>query len=93
VATRELTGELPGLGQSLLKSGSNPASAIIRWIALFSTDLALTVIQMIEFYGARWKIESGFKELKQVNWGVARFGAKPTKIRIQSRFRNNTPNI
>jgi hypothetical protein len=59
---------------------------------------------MIEFYGARWKIESGFKELKQdmgsqksqderINWGVARFGAKPTKIRIQSRFRNNTPNI
>jgi len=36
-----------------------------QWIALFSTDLALTVIQMIEFYGARWKIESGFKELKQ----------------------------
>jgi transposase len=27
--------------------------------------LELTVIQMIEFYGARWKIESGFKELKQ----------------------------
>jgi IS4 transposase len=23
------------------------------------------VIQMIEFYGARWKIELGFKELKQ----------------------------
>jgi len=36
-----------------------------QWIALFSTDLALTVTQMIEFYGARWKIESGFKELKQ----------------------------
>jgi hypothetical protein len=30
VATRVLTGELLGLGQSLLKSGSNPASAIIR---------------------------------------------------------------
>ena len=36
-----------------------------QWVALFSTDLALTVTQMIEFYGARWKIESGFKELKQ----------------------------
>jgi len=36
-----------------------------QWIALFSTDLELTVTQMIEFYGARWKIESGFKELKQ----------------------------
>ncbi|BCG62928.1 MAG: transposase, IS4 family [Methyloprofundus sp.] len=36
-----------------------------QWIALFSTDLSLSVTQMIEFYGARWKIESGFKELKQ----------------------------
>jgi IS4 transposase len=27
--------------------------------------LELTVTQIIEFYGARWKIESGFKELKQ----------------------------
>jgi len=36
-----------------------------QWIALFSTDLELSVTQMIEFYGARWKIESGFKELKQ----------------------------
>ncbi len=36
-----------------------------RWIALFSTDLTLSVRQIIEFYGARWKIESGFKELKQ----------------------------
>jgi len=36
-----------------------------RWIALFSTDLTLSVKQIIEFYDARWKIESGFKELKQ----------------------------
>ncbi len=35
------------------------------WIALFSTDLTLSVNQIIEYYGARWKIESGFKELKQ----------------------------
>ncbi len=35
------------------------------WIALFSTDLTLSVEQIIEYYGARWKIESGFKELKQ----------------------------
>lgn len=31
---------------------------------LFSTDLTLTAQQMIEYYAARWKIESGFKELK-----------------------------
>ena len=36
-----------------------------QWIALFSTDLNLTTVQIIEYYGARWKIESGFKEIKQ----------------------------
>ena len=36
-----------------------------QWIALFSTDLHLSVEQIIEYYGARWKIESGFKEIKQ----------------------------
>jgi hypothetical protein len=36
-----------------------------RYVALFSTDLDLSIEQMIEFYGARWKIESGFKEIKQ----------------------------
>ncbi|MEJ2612734.1 MAG: transposase [Candidatus Thiodiazotropha sp.] len=34
-----------------------------QWIALFTTDLS--VEQIIEYYGARWKIESGFKEIKQ----------------------------
>lgn len=36
-----------------------------RWVALFTTDLSLSIEQIIEFYGARWKIESGFKEIKQ----------------------------
>jgi len=36
-----------------------------RYVALATTDLSLTVEQIIEFYGARWKIESGFKEIKQ----------------------------
>lgn len=36
-----------------------------QWVALFTTDLALSVQQIIEYYGARWKIESGFKEIKQ----------------------------
>ncbi len=36
-----------------------------RYVALFTTDLNLSVQQIIEYYGARWKIESGFKELKQ----------------------------
>ena len=36
-----------------------------KWVALFSTDLSLSVEQIIEYYGARWKIEAAFKELKQ----------------------------
>jgi hypothetical protein len=36
-----------------------------HWIALFTTDLTLSAAQIIEFYGARWKLESGFKEIKQ----------------------------
>jgi len=36
-----------------------------RWVALFSTDLTLSVPEIIEYYGARWKIEATFKELKQ----------------------------
>jgi len=36
-----------------------------RWVALFSTDQSLSVAEIIEYYGARWKIESGFKELNQ----------------------------
>lgn len=36
-----------------------------KWVALFTTDLGLSVEQIIEYYGARWKIEAGFKEVKQ----------------------------
>jgi len=36
-----------------------------RWVALFSTDLTLSVQQIVEYYGARWKIEATFKELKR----------------------------
>jgi hypothetical protein len=36
-----------------------------QWVALFSTDLTLSVTEIIEYYGARWKIEAGFKELKR----------------------------
>jgi hypothetical protein len=36
-----------------------------QWLALVTTDLTLTVAQMIEYYGARWKIEAGFREIKQ----------------------------
>ena len=36
-----------------------------QWIALFTTDLTLSIPQIIEYYGARWKIEAGFREIKQ----------------------------
>nr|WP_320014017.1 transposase [uncultured Desulfobacter sp.] len=36
-----------------------------RYVALMTTNLTLSVEQIIEYYGARWKIESGFKEIKQ----------------------------
>lgn len=36
-----------------------------RYVALMTTDLSLSVEQIVEYYGARWKIESGFKEIKQ----------------------------
>jgi hypothetical protein len=36
-----------------------------QWVALFSTDLTLSATEIIEYYGARWKIEAGFKELKR----------------------------
>jgi hypothetical protein len=36
-----------------------------QWIALVTTDLTLSVAQIIEIYGARWKIEAGFREIKQ----------------------------
>ncbi len=28
-----------------------------QWIALFTTDLSLSVTEIIEYYGARWKID------------------------------------
>jgi len=36
-----------------------------QWVALFSTDLTLSVREIVEYYGARWKIEACFKELKR----------------------------
>ena len=36
-----------------------------QWVALYSTDTTLSVQQIIAYYGARWKIEALFKELKR----------------------------
>jgi hypothetical protein len=54
----------------LLKTLKRPVRVVwvfrkTQWMALMTTDLTLSVEQIITYYGARWKIESGFKELKQ----------------------------
>ena len=36
-----------------------------QWVALFTTDMTLSVEKIIEYYGARWEIEACFKELKR----------------------------
>ena len=36
-----------------------------QWVALFTTDLTLTLVEIVQLYAARWKIEASFKELKQ----------------------------
>ena len=36
-----------------------------QWLALVTTDLTLSLAQIVEYYGARWKIEAGFREIKQ----------------------------
>jgi hypothetical protein len=36
-----------------------------QWVALMTTDLNLRIEPIIEYYSARWKIEAGFREIKQ----------------------------
>lgn len=54
-----------------------------RWVALFSTDQTLSVKQIIEYYGARWKIEASFKELKRD------IGSAETQTRHPDAVRNH----
>lgn len=54
----------------MLKTLKCPARVVwvyrkTQWVSLFSTDLTLSVAEIIEYYGARWKIEACFKELKR----------------------------
>ncbi|MGM0681239.1 MAG: IS701 family transposase [Thermodesulfobacteriota bacterium] len=51
-----------------------------QWVALFSTDLSLAVEEIIEYYGARWKIESGFKELKRDIGSAETQSRRPTAV-------------
>ncbi|WP_215864581.1 transposase [Acidithiobacillus concretivorus] len=47
------------------RCGSSGSFAKPSGWPFFTTDLTLSVTQIIEYYGARWKIEAGFKEIKQ----------------------------
>jgi hypothetical protein len=52
-------------------------------IALFTTDLTLDVEKIIEYYSAKWKQESGFKELKQD------IGSQKTQSRTKNAVTNH----
>jgi transposase len=54
-----------------------------KWVALFSTDTSLSIRQIIEYYGARWKIEALFKELKRD------IGSAETKTRNPQTVKNH----
>jgi hypothetical protein len=53
------------------------------YVALYTTDLSLSVAQIIEYYGARWKIEACFKELKQD------IGSQSTQVRTYHSVHNH----
>ena len=48
-----------------------------HFVALATTDLSLSVTQILEYYSARWKIESGFKELKHD------IGSQKAQVRLE----------
>jgi hypothetical protein len=48
-----------------------------HFVALATTDLSLTVAQVLEYYSARWEIESGFKELKHD------IGSQKAQVRLE----------
>lgn len=57
-----------------------------QWVALFSTDTTLSMEKIIEFYGARWKIEAGFKELKRDIGSVESQTRKPFAVTNHLQF-------
>jgi len=57
-----------------------------QWVALFTTDLSLSVAEIIEYYGARWKIEAGFKELKRDIGSAETQSRKPVAVENHLNF-------
>jgi hypothetical protein len=54
-----------------------------HFVALATTDANLTTTQIFEYYSARWKIESGFKELKHD------IGSQKSQARLQNSVINH----
>ena len=57
-----------------------------QWVSLFTTDLSLSVTEIIEYYGARWKIEAGFKELKRDIGSAETQSRKPVAVENHLNF-------
>ena len=57
-----------------------------QWVSLFTTDLSLSVTEIIEYYGARWKIEAGFKELKRDIGSAETQSRKPAAVENHLNF-------
>lgn len=54
-----------------------------HFVALATTDLKLSVTQILEYYSAPWKIESGFKELKHD------IGSQKAQVRLERSVKNH----
>jgi hypothetical protein len=54
-----------------------------HFVAIATTDLNLTVEEILEYYSARWKIESGFKELKHD------IGSQKSQVRLKHSVTNH----
>jgi transposase len=56
-------------------------------VALMTTDLDLSVEQIIEYYSAMWKIEGGFRQIKQEIGGARTQTRNPDAVFNHLNFR------
>ena len=56
-----------------------------RWVAMFSTDLTLSIGEIIDYYGARWRPD-GFIELKRHIGSVDIQGRNPVAVKNHPDF-------
>ena len=74
----------------MLKTRRGPGRVVwvfrrTQWRARVTTDLTLSVAQLIEIYGARWKIAAGFRAIQQ------EIGSAQTPTRIPAAVTNPLP--